>query len=84
MPHPRLRFALIGTGDFGPYFDARQYDYHGWWTRHDRCGGTLAVIGVHIIDWMRGMCGDVVTVRGLAAPQVDSRYDFPDTLHVSL
>ena len=66
------------------YFDARQYEHQGWWTRLDRCGGTLPVIGVHIIDWMRAMCGDVVSVRGLAAPQVDSRYDFPDTLHVSL
>ena len=30
------------------------------------------------------MCGDVVTVRALAPPQIDPRYDFPDTLHVSL
>lgn len=66
------------------YFDARPYDHQGWWTRRELCGGTLPVIGVHIVDWMRAMCGDVVTVRALAAPQVDSRYDFPDTLHVSL
>ena len=30
------------------------------------------------------MCGDVAAVRALAAPQVDSRYEFPDTLHVAL
>ena len=66
------------------YYDARPYDHQGWWSRRDECGGTLPVIGVHIVDWMRAMCGDVVTVRALAAPQVDSRYDFPDTLHVSL
>lgn len=66
------------------YFDARPYDHQGWWTLRDKCGGTLPVIGVHIIDWMRAMCGDVVTVRALAAPQIDPRYDFPDTLHVSL
>jgi predicted dehydrogenase len=66
------------------YYDARPYDHQGWWTRRDQCGGTLPVIGVHIIDWMRAMCGDVVAVRALAAPQVDPRYDFPDTLHVSL
>jgi UDP-N-acetyl-2-amino-2-deoxyglucuronate dehydrogenase len=66
------------------YYDARPYDHKGWWTRRDQCGGTLPVIGVHIVDWMRAMCGDVITVRALAAPQVDTRYDFPDTLHVSL
>ena len=56
------------------YYDARPYDHLEWWTRRAECGGTLPVIGVHIVDWM----------RALAAPQVDSRYDFPDTLHVSL
>ena len=66
------------------YYDARPYDHQGWWTQRDRCGGTLPVIGVHIVDWMRGMCGDVVNVRAMASPQVDPRYDFPDTLHVSL
>jgi predicted dehydrogenase len=66
------------------YYDARPYDHQGWWTRRDQCGGTLPVIGVHIVDWMRAMCGNVVTVRAMAARQVDPRYDFPDTLHVSL
>lgn len=66
------------------YYDARPYDHQGWWTRREQCGGTLPVIGVHIVDWMRAMCGDVVDVRGQAAPQVDPRYNFPDTLHVSL
>jgi len=66
------------------YYDARPYDHRGWWTRREECGGTLPVIGVHIVDWMRAMCGDVVTVHALAAPQVDTRYDFADTLHVSL
>jgi len=66
------------------YYDARPYDHQGWWTRREQCGGTLPVIGVHIIDWMRAMCGDVATVRALAGPRVDARYDFPDTLHVSL
>ena len=66
------------------YYDARPYNHQGWWTHRDQCGGTLPVIGVHIVDWMRAMCGPVVNVRGMAAPRVDPRYDFPDTLHVSL
>jgi len=45
------------------YYDARPYDHQGWWTRREQCGGTLPVIGVHIVDWMRAMCGDVVIAR---------------------
>jgi len=66
------------------YHDARPYNFQGWWTREEKCGGTLDVAGVHVIDWMRAMCGDVASVRAVAAPQIDRRYDFPDNLHVSL
>lgn len=66
------------------YHDARPYNFQGWWTRRAGCGGPLALIGVHKIDWMRAMCGDVARVRAVAAPQIDARYDYPDTLHVSL
>ena len=38
----------------------------------------------HIVDWMCAMCGEVDTVRALSAPQKDPRYDFPETLHVTL
>jgi len=67
------------------YFDARPYPFaESWWRYRDKSGGTLMVSGVHVVDWMRAMCGDVATVRALAAPQIDPRYDFPDTLHASL
>lgn len=67
------------------YFDTRPYPFaESWWRYRDKSGGTLMVSGVHVVDWMQGMCGEVATVRALAAPQVDSRYEFPDTLHVSL
>ena len=66
------------------YFDARPYNFQGWWTRAAQCGGLLDVADVHILDWMRAMCGDIATVRGQAAPQIDSCYDFPDTIHVEL
>lgn len=70
--------------DICAYHDARPYDFGGWWTRRDGSGGLLAIIGVHKIDWMRAMCGDVARVRAIAAPQIDARYDFSDTLHLSL
>jgi predicted dehydrogenase len=66
------------------YYDARPYNHQGWWTKAELCGGLLDVAGVHTIDWLRAMCGDVANVRALAPPQIDPRYDFPDTLHVAL
>lgn len=66
------------------YYDARPYDHRGWWIKAAQCGGLLDVAGVHTVDWMRAMCGDVSTVRALAPPSIDPRYDFPDTMHVEM
>ena len=66
------------------YHDARPYNFQGWWTREALSGGTLDVAGVHVIDWVRAMCGDVASARAVAGPQIDGRYDFSDNLHVSL
>lgn len=66
------------------YHDSRPYNFRGWWTREAQCGGLLDIAGVHHLDWMRAMAGDVTAVSAVAAPQIDSRYDFSDTLHVHL
>ncbi|MFH1007770.1 MAG: Gfo/Idh/MocA family oxidoreductase [Candidatus Latescibacterota bacterium] len=66
------------------YHDSSGYNPQGWWWRDAECGGTLPLVGVHTIDWMRAMCGDVESVSALAAPQINSHFDYPDTMHVSL
>jgi predicted dehydrogenase len=66
------------------YYNARPYDHQGWWTREADCGGLLDIAGVHTIDWMRAMAGDVAAVRAVRGPQIDPRYDFPDTMHTTL
>lgn len=66
------------------YYDARPYDLRGWWTRAAQSGGLLDIAEVHVLDWMRAMCGDIESVRALSPPQLDSRFDFPDTIHVEL
>ncbi len=59
-------------------------DFHGWWTRKAESGGVLDCSGVHELEWMRAMGGDVAAVSAISAPQIDSRYDFADSIHVSL
>jgi predicted dehydrogenase len=66
------------------YFDARPDDFKAWWTREEQSGGVLALSGVHELDWMRAVCGDVEAVSAVAGPQVDPRYDFSDSIHVML
>jgi len=65
------------------YHDGRPYA-NGWWTREAQSGGTLFMAGVHVIDWMRAMCGDVATVSAMAGVQISPSFDYPDNLHVSL
>jgi len=58
--------------------------FQGWWTRKAESGGLLDCSGVHELEWMRAMCGDVAAVSAISAPHADARYDFPDSIHVSL
>lgn len=74
---------VLAITDCG-YFDSRPYNFPTWWRRREQSGGTLMLSGVHVIDWMRAMCGDVAEVRAVGAPQIDSSYDYPNTLHTTM
>jgi predicted dehydrogenase len=80
----RNRLGAVVAITANLYYDARPYNHQGWWTKEALSGGLLDIAGVHTIDWMRGMCGDVANVRALAGPIIDPRYDFSDSLHVAL
>lgn len=88
---PPWRRMIDLREDLGPVLSVtavlyfmRPTDWPGWWTETDKSGGTLFLAGIHVIDWMRAMCGEVRSVRALAAPRQDSYYQFPDTIHTQL
>lgn len=66
------------------YFDGRPDDFKGWWTREEESGGLLMLSGIHELDWMRAMGGEVEMVSAVFGPQVDPRYQFPDSIQVTL
>lgn len=66
------------------YFDSRPDDFKGWWTREAESGGVLALSGVHELDWMRAMGGDVAAVSAIAGSKIDQRFDFSDSVHVTM
>lgn len=67
------------------YADNRPYEFFDtWWSDPERSGGFLHMHGVHVIDWMRALCGDAAKVSAFYGPQHDARYRFPDVFHVSI
>ena len=64
------------------YADMRPYDYPGqWWCDPKLSGGPFALLGVHVLDWFRAMCGEAACVSAQFGLQVEPGYLFPDIVH---
>ncbi|MAE60847.1 MAG: hypothetical protein CMJ49_05750 [Planctomycetaceae bacterium] len=66
------------------YADMRPYDYPGtWWADGNLSGGAFAMLGVHVIDWFRAMCGDVKRVWGMHGPRQEMYWSFPEIINAT-
>lgn len=79
------------TKEVGPVASMSITNYHesrnefgGWWAKEELSGGLLMLSGVHEIDWMRAMCGDVQSISAIAGPQIEPHYEFSDSIQVLL
>ena len=52
----------------------------GWWTRRETGGGLLFHSGVHDLDFLRHVCGEVGTVFARSPVKTDHGTDFEDAL----
>ena len=55
-----------------------------WWMRRDQCGGLLHRVGVHDVDFMRAILGDVETVSAVSARKVTGEADYDECMAVLL
>lgn len=88
-PFVRLRELACG-GLLGPplavQIDTLHYHAHlpAWWLGRRTCGGLLHLVGVHDIDIMRAILGDVDTVAALSIPKLTGEADFDECMAVHL
>lgn len=55
-----------------------------WWMRKDQAGGLLARVGVHDIDVMRAVMGDVEKVSAVSVPTVTGEADYDECMAVMM
>ena len=55
-----------------------------WWMDPDQCGGLLHRVGVHDVDFMRAVLGDVEAVTALGVGDVTGEADYDECLTVSM
>lgn len=66
------------------YADMRPYSYPGtWWADPAKSGGALSLLGVHVLDWFRAMCGEASRVSALYGEEMDPGYQYPTLMHAS-
>ncbi len=66
------------------YADMRPYDYPSkWWAKKELSGGFYAMLGVHVIDWFRAMCGNARQVSAMYGPQQETGLEYPDISHAT-
>lgn len=66
------------------YADMRPYSYPGtWWVEPSLSGGPFAVLGIHVIDWFRAMCGEPAAVTAFYGEQIEKGYRYPDIVHAT-
>lgn len=58
--------------------------YRGWFAQTRHSGGALYCAGVHDLDFLRFICGDVQSVYAVDGPHVSSEHDWADSVFVTL
>ncbi|MBV9354418.1 MAG: Gfo/Idh/MocA family oxidoreductase [Chloroflexi bacterium] len=91
----RLRpaFARMGevlrSGELGAIQVLTVTGYHdrqlaGWWTRRSEVGGLMFWAGVHDVDTLRFLCGEVASVYAVAGPKTHGGTDYTDSISAVL
>jgi len=88
-PFARAR-ELALSGELGEPVAIQLSTWHhypgiaSWWMRRGQCGGLLHRVGVHDVDFMRAVLGDVEAVTALGVGDVTGEADYDECLAVSM
>jgi myo-inositol 2-dehydrogenase/D-chiro-inositol 1-dehydrogenase/scyllo-inositol 2-dehydrogenase (NAD+) len=59
-------------------------ELHGWWATKSAVGGLMFWAGVHDIDTLRFLCGEVDSVYAVAGPKTHTNSDYSDSVSAIL
>lgn len=88
-PYARV-VELVRSGIYGSPVAINVFGFHwcpvfeGWWRKKDACGGLLYWTGIHDLDTMRAIAGEVKQVYALAGPKTDSYTEYEDSVAVTI
>lgn len=88
-PYARV-IELVRSGVYGRPVAMNVFGFHwcpvfeGWWRKKEACGGLLYWTGIHDLDTMRAIAGEVKQVYALAGPKTDSYTEYEDSVSVTL
>jgi predicted dehydrogenase len=79
-----LRSGVLGSVQVLTVTGYHDREVHGWWAERSAVGGLMFWAGVHDVDTLRFLCGEVDSVYALAGPKTHTNSDYEDSVSAVL
>jgi predicted dehydrogenase len=79
-----LRSGILGKAQVLTVTGYHDREMHGWWATRSAVGGLLFWAGVHDVDTLRFLCGEVDSVYAVAGPKTHTNSDYADSVSAIL
>jgi myo-inositol 2-dehydrogenase/D-chiro-inositol 1-dehydrogenase/scyllo-inositol 2-dehydrogenase (NAD+) len=79
-----LRSGVLGNVQILTVTGYHDRELHGWWAQRSEVGGLMFWAGVHDVDTLRFLCGEVESVYALAGPKTHTNSDYTDSVSAIL
>lgn len=79
-----LRSGVLGEVQVLTVTGYHDREMHGWWARRAAVGGLMFWAGVHDVDTLRFLCGEVESVYAVAGAKTHTNSDYSDSVSAIL